>query len=89
MRGYIHDDRFYPATLLDVDNQLVSSGKVLVHTSEAYASFSPSTGGDEAKILACATKLQIQEGLCFSLKLVMRCPGVLGGVGEHYQCLFG
>jgi hypothetical protein len=70
----LRDDRIYPATLRDVENQPLCIGKVLVRTVQSYAAFWPQLSVDHERLLKTAALLQIQEGPSFVMKRIQRCP---------------
>jgi hypothetical protein len=82
----IREDCRYPASLLDAEQQELSSGEALVRLAQHYAAFWPRLlPTDEADFLKRAALLQIRDGPTIPIKKVEPC---LSAGSRHYDCHF-
>lgn len=81
----LHENQTYLANLRGADNQLLSTGKALVHKAQSYAAFWPQPGADVENLLKNGARLEIQGADTFALTKIERCPNPSAG---HLECFF-
>lgn len=75
----------FQATILDSDNQPLSTGQARLYTKLCCGTFWPLTQGDVQKIQGRAATLQAKDGSRYKLKNFHACPHHLPEVVNHCE----
>jgi len=83
MQNIPYNECYRPASLLDRENLILSSGTVCLDTVKCQAEFFPSETENGDTLLKRASILRMKDGPPYAIQSIVPCP--VTGKGVHYE----